>query len=37
MKKYKVDDLSVVKIESKNEVRYTICLFRKFVSNLLLF
>lgn len=30
MKKYKVDDLRVVKIESKNEVRYTICLFRKF-------
>lgn len=30
MKKYKIDDLRVVKIESKNEVRYTICLFRRF-------
>lgn len=31
MKKYKIDDLRIVKIESKNEIRYTICLFRKFM------
>lgn len=30
MKKYKIDNLKVVKIESKNEVRYTICIYRRF-------
>ena len=30
MKKYNLDNLRVVKIETKNEARYTICYFNKF-------